>query len=281
MKKFRNLVTIMCLMLCTIVLVSCGGDPVNPQDQLEVEASVSKTGYVTATKTDLDTFNTENPNVTVDQLKSFRYTEKYKGTISGFTMESAMNCIVTVDENNNIEGVALEIYYGGVIAIAYYKDGNQYVSIFRGGKISRYTSAIDLTLDVNYYSVAKAVSWVKSVIDDIPKSFASLEDLVGDADTTFEKAVEDEDTKFHIETTMDGGATCDAYFELNGANIIGFEVFSYSGNEKRTSAMCAFDGKIEYPSFEGYESVDIKTISDSDDLEAIFDFHFELFSQGN
>ena len=259
MKKLRNLVVVMCLMLCTVMLVACGG----AEAQLKTEASVSKKGYVAATKDDLTTFQTTNPEVKTDSLKSLRFTMKVKKTVLGTTTETIMNYIITTDANNKVNGIALKMTSGDKISLtAYYKDGNQYLNLVNGENKLKYTSAVNVNDETEGETNGGILdmSMVQKELKGTLDQFAALADQIGGEGVTFEKAVKGNNTRFHLGTTAKE-MTTNTYFEFDEANLIGFE-FSMTGETygEMSMALCGFNGKIKYPSFKGYEKVDSTTI---------------------
>ena len=258
MKKFRNAMVAICLMICAFALTACGGG------QLSTEAGVSKKGFVAASKSDYTEFQTAT-TPDVSEIKSMKATTVIKLT-AGKTVirELAITAIVSVTETGNVDGIALKLGSNTadkkVTIEAYYNEGYSYFKVVNGKETKKYKVA---TTDVSSSEFVELLNTVdlEQLVNDFLTALNSVED-VNTEGVTFEKAVKGDNRRFHvgINDTKEK-TTSDTYVEFQGNKLVGIESETTAENEYLGGLMYAkvavnkFTGNIKFPSLKGYEEI--------------------------
>lgn len=267
MKKIRNIVVALCLVMCSVVLVACGG-----ANSIDKEASVSKKGYVNATKSDYSTYMTDNPEATTAKFKSYKLTMKMEYAKGEKNLNLVSNVIVTIDDNNAITGLALKYNLGDNMKInMYYKEKYAYLHYKSESSEYKYKAKVNPSSSTALNSTSTegtASGKDESIFDGynnftkyIQQILTKLEKIEDSSEVKFEKATKGNNVRFHISATV-VATTSDIYMEFTNNSLVGIEMIS-TVNEISTSkiALVKFDGKIKYPSFKNYEEVSEETVA--------------------
>ncbi len=278
MKKFAKILSsALCAVLCIIVLAGCGG-----KAQLDTEASVSKKGLAASNMNEFTTFQETHEDVNTN-LKSYRYTLKMN--MSGF--ETYVNGIAQLDDNGKVVGTAAKgsSKYSepttGITVEAeqeiYVKDGVGYIYLKSNVLDKEYKCKI--TLPTEPAEPAEPSDGDEdSTLDSFASAAVELVELLEAFDfteienVTVTKYEKGDLIRFGFEFT-EGTTTNKYYIEINNNAITGIEIEANRPADEATgqkasyyyTAISAFDGKIEYPSFKGYTEVT------EDYLEALMD----------
>lgn len=259
MKKLRNILVAICLMLCTVVLASCGGG------QLKTEAGISKKGLATATKEDYTTF-AEGKTFKADGFTSYRVTSLEKSKDS----EEYFNAIVTTNEKGELTGIAMkanltesekktamEIYYTEATIYLHFDNGTDEINY----KIP--TPDLDTSL---LSEIIEGVEVNGTFFLDGLETFVGLMDEAG---VKIEKAGKGDKVRFHVGISAEGERPAmDAYVEFNGEQLVGIEQQYVSGDITAMSAYETFKGDIKFPSFKKYTDPDLTKLGTL--LEGLF-----------
>lgn len=249
MKKLRNIIVAICLMLCTVVLASCGGG------QLKTEAGVSKKGLKAATKEDYTTF-AEGKEFKTDGFTSYRVTvteESEDGKVY-------QNAIVTTNDKGELTGIAMKYVItedkNKTTMEIYYTDDTMYFHFDNGTDEIKYK--IPGKLEEN--ELADLVSNVTS--DDFSMLLSMFESYIGsEADgLVVEKAGKGDNVRFHV-GLIEEGASTDVYVEFNGEQLVGFEMKMVDDGVTTNGAYETFSGSIKFPSFKKYTDPDLTKLA--------------------
>lgn len=262
MKKLRNIIVAICLMLCTVVLASCGGG------QLSTEAGVSKKGLKAATKEDYTTF-AEGKEFKADGFTSYRVTvteESKEGKVY-------QNAIVTTNDKGELDGIAMKYVItegeNKITMEIYYTDGTMYLHFDNG------TDEIKYKLPADKIEEAGLGELFSDVInDDFSMFLSQFESYIGSEEEglVIEKAGKGDNVRFHVGLTEEipaeeeeevsaGELSTDVYVEFKGEQLVGFEMkMVYDGNTL-IGAYETFSGKIKFPSFKKYTDPDLTKLA--------------------
>lgn len=248
MKKLRNLVVVMCLMLCTVMLVACGGNELNK------EASVSKKGYVSSNKEEFTEFaaklssTEENTDLNAYKL-TLKMDGKYEKAGIAATANIFVNIIVTVDAENKINGMAMKFESGKLKMNVYYTDGYEYLYFKDENNEYKYKVAADLSnVEISEGGGHMYLSVIGSALMSIEENEA-----LGDK-ITYKKAVKGSETRFNVNYTLDK-TSLDFYIQNTNDKTTGAEMNMKNDNLDIKLALTKFTGKIDYPSFKKYSDV--------------------------
>lgn len=246
MKKLTKSLLVGAMVLpCAFAFVGCGGD------QLSQKASCNTSGVYA--ESSVDDFNsvvgdrTESMNIT-----GYRMALEVNGTISGSRITETINAIIVEDEIALRTSESINGY--NVSSDAYYTDGYIYTS----------SNGLKIKMAVDFSDVIGVFSVTSGMITDLDGMLGVLDGCkIGDL--TIGKVEEDNVARYKIESSasveglsnivmyfnFEDGKLYETQFEANMSASYGEEPYSLSIK----FVMSKYDGKIQFPSFDGYTSM--------------------------
>lgn len=254
MKKLRNIIVAICLMLCTVVLASCGGG------QLKTEAGVSKKGLKAATKEDYTTF-AEGKEFKADGFNSYRVTV----TEESEDEKVYQNAIVTTNDKGELTGIAMKYVItegkNKTTMEIYYTDETMYFHFDNG------TDEIKYKIPATNLEETGLDELLSDVVNTVDDEFSFL-DLLTIFETAvnseteglvIEKAGKGDNVRFHVGASAKGESE-DIYVEFKGEQLVGFEMKMVYDGGTMNGAYETFSGSIKFPSFKKYTDPDLKKL---------------------
>lgn len=260
MKKLRNILVAICLMLCTVVLASCGGG------QLKTEAGVSKKGFATATKEDYTAF-AEGKTFKADGFTSYRVTQ----TSESEGRKTYQNAIVTMNDKGELTGIAMKADFTEsekkTAMEFYYTEATIYFHLDNGtDEINYKIPTPDLDKSMLSGGLIESVEVDGAFLLDSIETFASFMDKAG---VKIEKAGKGDKVRFHVGIPAESSQPAmDLYVEFNGEQLVGAELLQVSGDNTMMAAYETFKGDIKFPSFKKYTDPDLEKLATL--LEGLF-----------
>lgn len=249
MKKLRNAMVAICLMICALALTACGGG------QLSTEASVSKKGYVATTKEEYTAFSEQIAGEDSTDMNAYKMTMKMKGSteVAGLKTEVDMliNTIVTVNAEGAVNGMATKVSSGKLKMELYLVDGYQYLYYKNDKEEYKYKVAIPAE------ELAETMTGASTIGDEILSmigecmSNITVNEVLTDK-VSYKKAVKGDVTRFNV-NLADEKATLDFYVENTNAKTTGAELDITTKEATMKLALTKFTGNIKYPSFKKYQ----------------------------